>query len=455
MRRKHVPAARLCFALACFVLAPAVAQESRSESGGESESARYETLDRIVAVVGNDTITRTELSAQARLFARELAAQKKQAPPPEVLEARLIEQMVMEKLQTQEAERLGIQVDELAIDRAMEDIAERNKMTLEELRRATEKGGISYTELRERMRSQILIRRLIQQAVVNQISVSAKEIDDELKKQNFEVKREYRFARIDADPRALQRLRDELEGHPGLNARDLRRGLRGLAPPDDTDGERAPTKVRTLKWLAKDALPRAVRGVVDAMRDGTFGPVIDKRGGAHMYVLLETRDNLPDSDASNTVYLTRHILIRPNVIDEPDIVERRLARMRRDIESGERTFEDLARRHSEDPISRLKGGDLGWVPAEGMAPEFAERMRGAALGEVVGPFSTSFGLHLLQVLDAREGKSGSSELRFRVESEIRRRKSVDELRRWRIELRNSRHVEVRLRRLRERGEDAS
>lgn len=445
---------RLAFRCALCLALFAAAAGAQTE---RTDGARLKPLDHIVAIVGDDTISYAELREQVNLLRAQLDRGDEPPPSPDELEARVIEKMILDKLQLQEAERHGIQVDELALDRSMEALARRNEMSLDELRIATERSGLAYADLRERVRTQVISQRLIQQVVVNDITVTEEEIDAELKKRGIELAREYRLIQVNADAPTLQRLRADLADTARIDAPLLHRRLQRLHDEDgasDEGGEAsettaAPFRVRTMKWLAKDELPRSLRRRIDDMRVGTFGPPVKSARGTRMYFLLETRDNHPedlvDDDNARTVYNTRHILVRPNVIDEPEIITRRLERMRRDIESGEREFADLARRYSEDPISRFKGGSLGWVSAEAMVPEFAEQMRQAPHGEVVGPFSSAFGVHLLQVLDARTESGSGDALREQIAGEIRRRKTPGEIRQWRIDLRNSSHVEVRLR----------
>lgn len=67
------------------------------------------------------------------------------------------------------------------------------------------------------------------------------------------------------------------------------------------------------------------------------------------------------------------------------------------LQSGA-SWEDLAARFSLDTGNRDRGGDLGWFPRGEMVAEFEARAFEAEVGEVVGPFKTSFGWHIVEVL---------------------------------------------------------
>jgi peptidyl-prolyl cis-trans isomerase D len=98
----------------------------------------------------------------------------------------------------------------------------------------------------------------------------------------------------------------------------------------------------------------------------------------------------------------RHILLQVNDQRTADAAVAELAAVRRRIEGGE-DFAAVAEEVSEDPGSGPRGGDLGFFGRGQMVPQFEEAAFGAQPGELVGPITTSFGAHLIQVLERRPG----------------------------------------------------
>jgi peptidyl-prolyl cis-trans isomerase C len=87
----------------------------------------------------------------------------------------------------------------------------------------------------------------------------------------------------------------------------------------------------------------------------------------------------------------RHILVATR--EEADEVARLLA------EGTD--FAQLAARVSQDPATRLEGGDLGYFTRQGILPAFADIAFETETGEVSAPFQTEYGWHVLTVIDRR------------------------------------------------------
>lgn len=96
----------------------------------------------------------------------------------------------------------------------------------------------------------------------------------------------------------------------------------------------------------------------------------------------------------------RHILVRVQAScqrDASQIIEELQAKLK----AGE-SFEELARRHSDDPGSAAKGGDLGWMTKGRTVPNFEDALFALkAPGSVSPPVETQFGLHLIQLVERK------------------------------------------------------
>ena len=422
--------------------------------------AAGETLDRIAAVVDDEIVTHRELDDAVRRLRRMLRERRTEPPSPKVLAAQALQELIIKKLQLQEAARRGVVVTEPQLDRAMEDLAKRNRMTLAELKVQVEKEGGSYAELREDLRAQMIIAQLRQREVTDKIEVTEQEIRDFLTERNVEF--EYRFARValalpgsetglDRARAWFRSLRDTAAG--GDFAEAFREMRRRVAPPeedpeedpeegDEEQEERFDARFKDMGWRYTEELPRALANRAARMGVGAFSPLIKTAKALYLFRLEGKRDAGQPATVERQ-YHARHILMQTNAMDTDAVVRRRLARIKKRLQDGG-DFARYAREYSQDPGSSFKGGELGWVSPQSMVPAFAEKLQSSAKDEIVGPFKSSFGWHLLQVSGVREHDVGNETWRRRAVAEIRRKKSDEEVRAWLLRLRERRYVDIRL-----------
>ena len=133
-------------------------------------------LDRIVAVVNNEVITRGDLADRTRFAATQLKQQGTPPPPHEVLERQTLERLISSRVQLQHAKETGLRVDDGELDRAIQRIAQENKLTVQALRATLEKDGVPFSQFREDIRDEILLSRLREREVENRIVVTDGEI---------------------------------------------------------------------------------------------------------------------------------------------------------------------------------------------------------------------------------------------------------------------------------------
>lgn len=401
-------------------------------------------LDRIVAVVNNDVILESELDDSIRTMRNQIEQEGQQPPPRHILEERVLEQMVVNKLQLQMAENSGIRVDDEALNRAINQIAANNNLSLSEFRRILESDGYSYESFRQRIRDEMTIARLRQRQVENRISVTDVEIDNYLSTQELQGsgETEYRLSHIlvavpeaaDADEREQRRMIAEKV----LEEIEAGRDFAALAE-EVSDGQQA-SDGGNLGWRQLSEIPTLFRGDVRQMDVGDVSSIVENNSGFHIFQLSETR-----SADKHMVTQTRarHILLRPDELNTEADIRNRLDQLRQRIVGGD-SFSELARAHSDDTASAVDGGDLGWVSPGDLVPEFQQAMNSLEPGQVSRPFNTDFGWHIVEVLERREHDSTEQYRRAEARGAIRERKSEEAMQNWLREMRDEAYVEYRL-----------
>ncbi len=401
-------------------------------------------LDRIVAVVNDDVVLQSELEDATRTAAGRIQQQGGQLPPRDVLEKQVLEQLVVNKLQLQAAENTGIRIDDENLNRAINDIAARNNLSLAEFRRVLEQDGYDYENFRQKIRDEMVIARLRQRQVENRINVTDVEIDNYLANRELQGsgERQYRLAHIlislpqdaSADEREQRRMvaekvLEELEA--GRDFADLAREL--------SDGQQADDG-GDLGWRKLNELPSLFSDKARRMDEGEVSEIIENESGFHIFQLTDTR-----SADTHVVTQTkaRHILMKPDELNSEADVRTRLEQLRQRIVNGT-DFSELARAHSADTASAAQGGELGWISPGDLVPEFEQVMDQLEPGEVSQPFQTNFGWHIVEVLDRREKDSTSEHRRSQARAAIRERKSEEALQSWLREMRDEAYVDLRL-----------
>jgi peptidyl-prolyl cis-trans isomerase SurA len=406
--------------------------------------AAYQELDGIVAVVNDDVVLASELLSRLDTVQKQIAEASVQAPPTDVLISQIMERLILESLQLQEAEQRGVQVDDETLTRAVMSFAEQNGLTLDQFREALARDGIGYPEFREQIRREMIMNRLQRNLVSRRIAISDKDIDDLLNSPYYQqlLSDEYRVGHIlltideDATEAAVQSAREE--------ARDILAQLREGAGFREMAIAHSSASTALeggdLGWRRAGELPSLFAEQVLELEPGETAEPIETPGAIHIVQLLDVRGASTQSEQQTHA---RHVLVQPSAIRTEAETEALIRDLHRQLEEGA-DFAEVAEEHSEDPGSALNGGDLGWTSGDEFVPEFREALAATPAGELSEPFRTQYGWHVLEVLDRRE-QDMSEEARRRMALQILHQRRFDEeLQEWQKELRDEAYVDIRL-----------
>ena len=405
--------------------------------------AGADELDRIIAVVDEDIVMKSELDEQADRVRSALRQQGTEMPPDTVLERQVLDRLVLEKIQIQKAGEAGIKVTDKELTRAVGDIAKRNKLEMPQFEKIIESEGISFARFREQIGQQVLIAKLRNEEVENRVKVSEQEIENFLRNQSAgsETELEYRLSHIlisiptGANDAELKAVRDKAEN--ALRKVDAGEDFGDIAL-SASDGQQALER-GDLGWRKGAEVPSLFADAVSTMKIGDNSGIITAPNGYHIVKLVDKRDGEKIMVDQHKV---RHILIKPNALISPTQAQERLLQLKSRIENGT-DFAQLARTNSDDRGSALKGGELGWVSKGQMVAEFEEVMNQSEMGVISAPFRTEFGLHILQVTDARQYDGTVEVKRAAARRAIREQKIQERQQTWLRSLRDEAYVEYR------------
>lgn len=432
MKFRRWAAALIATALAT-VMGAATAQTARS-------------ADYIVAVVNSEPITNAEVNAGVRRATEILRQQQRAVPGAAELRQQVLESLINERAQLQTAVQLGVRVDDAAIDQAEAALAAQAQTDIAGLRKRMASDGVDTATFRSQLREQLLVTRLREREVESRVRVSEQELD--------------------------RYMQEQLSGNTDPYSQDINLAQVLVALPEKASAEQAAQlyaqaqKIRTRALSGESfaalvnelsaadrsnggqlGLRRADRypvSFVEATKSLAIGGVSEViRSGAGFHVIKVIERKAP-TVLVRTVAQTRvrHILLRGEASQQPAALVRRLAELRQSIVSGAVSFEDAARKVSQD-ASAQQGGDLGWASPGLFVPEFEEMMNRLAEGQISPPTVSRFGVHLIQVTDRRRAELAPRDVRELMRNQLRSEKIEQAYAAWARDIRQNAFVDLR------------
>ena len=152
-----------------------------SPGNNTSSDSKVRDIDGVAAVVNTGFITRKEIDD------RIVTLQKQGAKLPSdvvTLRKAILERLIIEKVQIQEAEQNGISVSEKELAKIVDDIAARNKTTLAEFKAKIIASGMSFERYKEMLRNDIMMSRYREREVESKIKISDAEVDNFIAEQS-------------------------------------------------------------------------------------------------------------------------------------------------------------------------------------------------------------------------------------------------------------------------------
>jgi peptidyl-prolyl cis-trans isomerase SurA len=430
--------------IAALALAAVAAWAQKSPPVSTAAPPRVIAIDRVIAVVNDEAITQYELDDARSIVLQQLKQQNVQQPATDVLDKQVLERLIIERALLQHAKDSGIKVDDTQVERAIQRIAEDHKLTLDGLRQALSRDGVTYAKYREDVRREIIVQRLREREVDARITVSDAEVENYLAtiKAQLGGEAEYRLAHIlvvvpeqaSAEQIEAKRLRAAEASKNIRDGADFAQVAAGFSDASDA------LSGGNLGWRPGARLPTVFAETVRGMKVGDVSQVLRSAAGFHIVKLIDRRSQ--NEPALVDQMHVRHILVRVNEITSEADGKAKIDRLKDRLDGGAK-FEDMARLNSED-ASSAKGGDLGWVSPGDTVPVFEEVMKKLAVNQVSAPVRTPFGWHLIEVLGRRKQDISADRARMQAQLAIRQRKSDEAFQDWVRQTRDRAYVEVRL-----------
>jgi peptidyl-prolyl cis-trans isomerase SurA len=400
-------------------------------------------IDSVAVIVDNSVVLESDITDIVERVKRNAAEQNQTLPSDAALRTQATERLILTSLQLQMAQRMGMQISDAQLDDTIRNIAQSENLSLEAFRqRVTAEEG-NYERFRERLREEMITGEVVRANVQRRIFISQQEIDSVLKlmEQQGASTEQYNLGHIliaipsQAGAEDITAAKERADKVMELlrEGSDFKRiAIASSSGANALEGG-------DLGWMNINEMPTLFSEAIRGRKKADLVGPLRSGAGFHILTIFDIRgENVADISEVKS----RHILIKPSIILSEERARTMLAEFAAKARAGEADFAELAKQHSEDPGSKLNGGELGWSEPSVFVPAFRDTLNRLQVNEISEPFRTEHGWHIAQVLDKRTVDATADKKREQVYRMLFNRRYNEEAANFMRELRSEAHIEV-------------
>ncbi|PXW46302.1 peptidylprolyl isomerase SurA [Dickeya zeae] len=406
--------------------------------------AAPQEVNKIAAVVDNSVVLESDINSLLQSVKLNAQEAGQQLPDDATLRHQILERLIMDNIIMQMAQKMGVQVTDEQLDRSIANIAAQNHMSLDQLRSRLAAEGVSFDTYRNQIRKDMMIADVRNSEVRRRVTVLPQEVDalaQQLASQGAngpEVNLSQILIPLPENP-----TQDQVDKAESLANRLVKEASQGadfgkLAITYSADPQAL--KGGQMGWGRPQELPSLfAERLANPQKGQIIGPI---RSGVGFHI-LRVNDTRGGSQAvSVTEVHARHILLTTSVVMNDAQAKAKLEEVASQIRSGKLSFAAAAKQLSQDPGSANQGGDLGWASPDMYDPAFRDALMDLKKGEISAPVHSSFGWHLIQLLDTRQVDKTDAAQKDRAYRMLFNRKFAEEAQTWMQEKRAAAYVKI-------------
>ncbi|EAM4445347.1 peptidylprolyl isomerase SurA [Salmonella enterica] len=406
--------------------------------------AAPQVVDKVAAVVNNGVVLESDVDGLMQSVKLNAGQAGQQLPDDATLRHQILERLIMDQIILQMGQKMGVKITDEQLDQAIANIAKQNNMTMDQMRSRLAYDGLNYSTYRNQIRKEMIISEVRNNEVRRRITVLPQEVDALAKQigtQNdasTELNLSHILIALPENPTSEQV--NDAQRQAESIVEEARNGADFGKLAITYSADQQALKGGQMGWGRIQELPGIFAQALSTAKKGDIvGPI---RSGVGFHILKVNDLRGQSQSISVTEVHARHILLKPSPIMNDQQARLKLEEITADIKSGKTTFAAAAKEYSQDPGSANQGGDLGWATPDIFDPAFRDALTKLHKGQISAPVHSSFGWHLIELLDTRKVDKTDAAQKDRAYRMLMNRKFSEEAATWMQEQRASAYVKI-------------
>ncbi|EGN8010096.1 peptidylprolyl isomerase SurA [Salmonella enterica subsp. enterica serovar Kentucky] len=406
--------------------------------------AAPQVVDKVAAVVNNGVVLESDVDGLMQSVKLNAGQAGQQLPDDATLRHQILERLIMDQIILQMGQKMGVKITDEQLDQAIANIAKQNNMTMDQMRSRLAYDGLNYSTYRNQIRKEMIISEVRNNEVRRRITVLPQEVDALAKQigtQNdasTELNLSHILIALPENPTSEQV--NDAQRQAESIVEEARNGADFGKLAITYSADQQALKGGQMGWGRIQELPGIFAQALSTAKKGDIvGPI---RSGVGFHILKVNDLRGQSQSISVTEVHARHILLKPSPIMNDQQARLKLEEIAADIKSGKTTFAAAAKEYSQDPVSANQGGDLGWATPDIFDPAFRDALTKLHKGQISAPVHSSFGWHLIELLDTRKVDKTDAAQKDRAYRMLMNRKFSEEAATWMQEQRASAYVKI-------------
>ncbi|EGP2182742.1 TPA_asm: peptidylprolyl isomerase SurA [Salmonella enterica subsp. enterica serovar Typhimurium] len=406
--------------------------------------AAPQVVDKVAAVVNNGVVLESDVDGLMQSVKLNAGQAGQQLPDDATLRHQILERLIMDQIILQMGQKMGVKITDEQLDQAIANIAKQNNMTMDQMRSRLAYDGLNYSTYRNQISKEMIISEVRNNEVRRRITVLPQEVDALAKQigtQNdasTELNLSHILIALPENPTSEQV--NDAQRQAESIVEEARNGADFGKLAITYSADQQALKGGQMGWGRIQELPGIFAQALSTAKKGDIvGPI---RSGVGFHILKVNDLRGQSQSISVTEVHARHILLKPSPIMNDQQARLKLEEIAADIKSGKTTFAAAAKEYSQDPGSANQGGDLGWATPDIFDPAFRDALTKLHKGQISAPVHSSFGWHLIELLDTRKVDKTDAAQKDRAYRMLMNRKFSEEAATWMQEQRASAYVKI-------------